>query len=68
MGMADGRTPPATQKEGIIEQTRYGWWKSSEGLKLDQAKRLEDGDEERGRLMRLVEELSQAKAGRSGTG
>ena len=39
---------------GITEQTYYRWRKEYGGLKVDQAKRLKDLEQENGRLKRVV--------------
>jgi transposase-like protein len=57
--MANGETAPAACKEaGIVEQTYYRWRKEYGGLKVDQAKRLKELEQENGKLKRLVAELS----------
>ena len=43
---------------GITEQTFYRWRKEYGGLKVDQAKRLKELEQENGKLKRLVAELS----------
>jgi transposase-like protein len=59
VAMANGKTTPAACKEaGIIEQTYYRWRKEYGGLKVDQAKRLKELEQENGKLKRLVAELS----------
>ena len=40
------------------EQTYYRWRKEYGGLKVDQAKRLKELEQENGKLKRLVAELS----------
>jgi transposase-like protein len=42
----------------ISEQTYYRWRKEYGGLKMDQAKRLKELENENGRLKRLVADLS----------
>jgi len=43
---------------GIAEQTYYRWRKAYGGLKIDQAQRLRDLEQENARLKRLVADLS----------
>jgi putative transposase len=59
VAIANGKTTPAACREGsITEQTYYRWRKEYGGLKVDQAKRLKDLEQENGKLKRLVAELS----------
>lgn len=59
VAIANGKTTPAACKEaGITEQTFYRWRKEYGGLKVDQAKRLKELEQENGKLKRLVAELS----------
>jgi putative transposase len=59
VAMANGKTTPLACKEGgITEQTYYRWRKEYGGLKVDQAKRLKELEQENGKLKRLVAELS----------
>jgi len=59
VAMANGKTAPVACKEaGITEQTYYRWRKEYGGLKVDQAKRLKELEQENGKLKRLVAELS----------
>jgi putative transposase len=59
VGMANGKTTPMACKEaGVTEQTYYRWRKEYGGLKVDQAKRLKELEQENGKLKRLVAELS----------
>jgi transposase-like protein len=59
VGIANGKTHPVACREaGITEQTYYRWRKEYGGLKVDQAKRLKDLEQENGKLKRLVAELS----------
>jgi transposase-like protein len=51
-------TPLACKEAGVTEQTYYRWRKEYGGLKVDQAKRLKDLEQENGKLKRLVAELS----------
>jgi transposase-like protein len=57
--IANGKTTPAACREaGITEQTYYRWRKEYGGLKVDQAKRLKELEQENSKLKRLVAELS----------
>jgi len=57
--IANGKTTPLACKEaGVTEQTYYRWRKEYGGLKVDQAKRLKELEQENGKLKRLVAELS----------
>jgi putative transposase len=59
VALANGKTTPLACKEaGVTEQTFYRWRKEYGGLKVDQAKRLKDLEQENGKLKRLVAELS----------
>jgi putative transposase len=59
VGIANGKTHPVACREaGITEQTYYRWRKEYGGLKVDQAKRLKELEQENGKLKRLVAELS----------
>jgi transposase-like protein len=56
---SNGKTNPAACRvAGITEQTYYRWRKEYGGLKVDQAKRLKELEQENGKLKRLVAELS----------
>jgi putative transposase len=60
--MANGKTTPqACRKAEITVQTFYRWRKEFGGLKLDQAKRLQELERENNKLERLVAELSLEK-------
>ena len=48
----------ACRKLGITEQTYYRWKKEYGGLRVDQAKRLKNLEQENARLKRLVADLS----------
>jgi len=48
----------ACRQAGITEQTYYRWRKEYGGLKLDQAKKLKDLENENARLKKLVADLS----------
>jgi transposase-like protein len=59
VAIANGKTTPQGCREaGITEQTFYRWRKEYGGLKVDQAKRLKELEQENGKLKRLVAELS----------
>ena len=62
VAIANGKTTPQACKEAeITVQTFYRWRKEYGGLKLDQAKRLKDLENENSELKRLVAELSLEK-------
>lgn len=62
VAVANGKTTPAASREaGITEQTYYRWRKEYGGLKVDQAKRLKELEQENGKLKRLVANLSLEK-------
>jgi transposase-like protein len=46
------------RKLGIAEQTYYRWRKEYGGMRVDQAKRLKELEQENSRLKRLVADLS----------
>jgi transposase-like protein len=48
----------ACREAGITEQTYYRWRKEYGGLKVDQAKRLKDLEQENGKLRWQLVELS----------
>lgn len=57
--VANGKaTDQACREAGIVEQTYYRWRKEYGGLKVDQAKRLKELEQENSKLKRLVAELS----------
>jgi transposase-like protein len=59
VGIGNGKTHPVACREvGITEQTYYRWRKEYGGLKVDQAKRLKELEQENSKLKRLVAELS----------
>ena len=59
VSIANGKTTPQGCREaGITEQTFYRWRKEYGGLKVDQAKRLKELEQENSKLKRLVAELS----------
>ena len=52
----------ACRQLGISEQTYYNWRKEYGGLKIDQAKRFKQLEEENNRLKKLVADLSMDNA------
>jgi transposase-like protein len=59
VAIANGKaTPLACKEAGVTEQTYYRWRKEYGGLKVDQAKRLKELEQENSKLKRLVAELS----------
>ena len=59
VAVANGKaTAAACRESGITEQTYYRWRKEYGGLKVDQAKRLKDLEQENTKLKRLVANLS----------
>ncbi len=57
--ISQGQTVPAACKViGVTEQTYYRWRKAYGGLKIDQAQRLRELEQENVRLKRLVADLS----------
>ena len=48
----------ASRKLGISEQTYYRWRKEYGGMRIDQAKRLKELEQENVRLKKLVADLS----------
>jgi len=48
----------ASRKLGVTEQTYYRWRKEYGGMRVDQAKRLQELEKENGRLKRLVADIS----------
>lgn len=62
VAVANGKsTPQACKEAGIVEQTYYRWRKEYGGLKVDQARRLKELEQENSKLKRLVSELSLEK-------
>ena len=55
-------TPEACRNIGISEQTYYRWRKQYGGMKIDQAKKYKELEQENARLKKLVAELSLDKA------
>ena len=59
VAVANGKmTSQACKEAGIVEQTYYRWRKEYGGLKVDQARRLKELEQENGKLKRLVANLS----------
>jgi putative transposase len=59
VAVANGKTTPQACKEaGIVEQTYFRWRKEYGGLRVDQARRLKEVEQENAKLKRLVAELS----------
>jgi transposase-like protein len=57
--LSQGQTVPnACKAIGVSEQTYYRWRKAYGGLKIDQAQRLRELEQENARLKRLVADLS----------
>ena len=53
--IAQGRgIPEITRQWGVTEATYYRWRKEYGGLKIEQAKRLKDLEQENGRLRRAL--------------
>ena len=53
--LAKGQTIPVVAKKlGITDQTYYRWRREYGGLKVDQAKRLKELEQENARLKRVV--------------
>jgi putative transposase len=62
VGVANGKTlAQACKGAEIVEQTYYRWGKEYGGLKVDQARRLKELEQENAKLKRLVSELSLEK-------
>jgi len=56
---AKGETMPEICRQiGVTEQTYYRWRKEYGGLKMDQAKRLKELEQENGRLKKAVADLT----------
>jgi putative transposase len=51
-------TEQVCRQLGIHSQTSYRWRKEYGGMKIEQAKRLKELEQENGRLKRLVADLS----------
>lgn len=52
------KVPEVVRKLGIAEQTYYRWRKDYGGMRVDQAKRLKELEQENTRLKKLVADLS----------
>ena len=62
VGVANGKTLPQACKEAeIVEQTYYRWRREFGGLKVEQARRLRESEQENAKLKRLVANLSLEK-------
>jgi transposase-like protein len=62
VAVANGKaTEQACRDAGIVEQTYYRWRREYGGMKVDQARRLKELEQENGKLKRLVSELSLEK-------
>ncbi len=62
VGVANGKSMAQACKEAeIVEQTYYRWRKEYGGLRVDQARRLKEREQENSKLKRLVSELSLEK-------
>ena len=48
----------ASRKLGVTEQTYYRWRKEYGGMRVDQAKRLKELEQENSRLKKLVADIS----------
>jgi putative transposase len=58
VAVANGKTTEQAAREaGIVEQTYYRWRREYGGLKVDQAKRLKELEQENSRLKRWVANL-----------
>ncbi len=57
--VSQGQTVPAVCKViGVTDQTYYRWRKMYGGMKIDQAQRLRELEQENSRLKRLVADLA----------
>jgi putative transposase len=62
VAIANGKSTALSCKEALItEQTYYRWRKEFGGLKVDQARRLKELEQENSKLRRLVANLSLEK-------
>lgn len=60
---AKGQSVPETCRQiGVSEQTYYNWRKEYGGLRVDQAKRFKELEQENTRLKKLVADLSMDNA------
>ncbi len=57
VGLANGRAM-VSRDLGISEQTYYRWRREFGGMKVDQARRLKELEQENGRLKRAVANLT----------
>ena len=48
----------ASRKLGVTEQTYYRWRKEYGGMRVEQARRLQELEKENGRLKRLLADIS----------
>ena len=48
----------ASRRIGVTEQTYYRWRKEYGGMRVEQAKRLQELEKENGRLKKLVADIS----------
>ena len=53
-----GTVADACRRIGVTEQTYYRWRKEYGGLKVDQARRMKDLEQENARLRRAVSDLT----------
>jgi len=61
--LSQGRTVgEVSRRLGIAEQTYYRWRKEYGGMRVEQAKRLKELEQENSRLKKLVADLSLDKA------
>ena len=61
--LSQGSTvPKACKKIGVTEQTYYRWKKEYGGLRLDQAKKLKQLEQENSKLKKLLAEAELDKA------
>jgi putative transposase len=59
VGLAKGlKTPQVCKQLGISDQTYYRWRREYGGLRVDQAKRLKQLEQENSRLKRVVADLT----------
>lgn len=59
IAQAQGSTiADACRRIGVTEQTYYRWRKEYGGLKVDQARRMKDLEQENGRLRRAISDLT----------
>ena len=59
VGIANGKTTPQACKEAeITQQTYYRWRKEYGGMRVEQAHRLKELEQENSRLKKLVADLS----------